>query len=161
MANDNAKTDGMNEAKFTQVKRTFSMVCRVEIHIRAGAKVVWSLLPDAKNFPRGDSTMTGIDGGFREGERLPGAKQTFKPRVSNVVPNERITWSDGFTSVSPGPRTYTLIPREDGSTDFVMEEHSSGLVFAMVKRRLPDFRPIFESYATDLKREAERLAGAP
>jgi hypothetical protein len=38
----------------------------------------------------------------------------------------------------------------------VVEERFSGLVFAMAKGSLPDFRPIFESYATDLKGEAER-----
>ena len=42
-----------------------------------------------------------------------------------------------------------------------MEEHFCGLVFSVVKGMLPDFRPIFESYASDLKREAERTAAVP
>ena len=33
----------------------------------------------------------------------------------------------------------------------VLEQH--------VRRMLPDFRPIFEAYANDLRREAERIAG--
>ena len=37
-----------------------------------------------------------------------------------------------------------------------MEEQFSGVVFALVKGSLPDFGPIFERYASDLKREAER-----
>jgi hypothetical protein len=32
-------------------------------------------------------------------------------------------------------------------------------MFALTKRMLPDFRPIFEAYANDLRREAERIAG--
>ena len=36
-----------------------------------------------------------------------------------------------------------------------MAEHFSGLVFALIKNKLPDFRPIFERYALDLKKEAE------
>ena len=46
--------------------------------------------------------------------------------------------------------------RQDGSTDFVMQEHFSGLMLPLVKRSLPDFRPVFERYAGDLQREAER-----
>jgi hypothetical protein len=48
------------------------------------------------------------------------------------------------------------MPREDGSTDFVMEERFSALMLPLVKRSLPDFGPIFERYAADLKNEAER-----
>jgi hypothetical protein len=39
-----------------------------------------------------------------------------------------------------------------------MEERFSGVMFALTKGMLPDFRPIFEAYANDLKREAERVA---
>ena len=56
-----------------------------------------------------------------------------------------------------GVRTFELKPGP-GSTDFSMREHFSGFVFALVKGKLPDFRPIFETYAGDLKREAERIA---
>jgi len=44
------------------------------------------------------------------------------------------------------------------STDFKMEERFSGVIFALVKGRLPAFRPIFEAYANDLKHEAQRIA---
>jgi hypothetical protein len=60
--------------------------------------------------------------------------------------------------VFKGVRTFEVTPGVNGSTDFVMHERFSGVVFAMVKRALQDFRPIFESYASDLKREAERIA---
>jgi hypothetical protein len=71
-----------------------------------------------------------------------------------------MTWSDGLPAVFKGVRTFVLKPHDDASTSFVMEEHFSGLMFAFVKRMLPDFRPIFEAYANDLKREAERIAHA-
>ena len=35
-----------------------------------------------------------------------------------------------------------------------------GAMFALTRSMLPDFRPIFETYANDLKREAERIACA-
>jgi hypothetical protein len=65
-----------------------------------------------------------------------------------------------FAKVSRGMRTFVLTPRSTSSTDFVMEERFSGAMFAFTKSMLPDFRPIFEAYANDLKREAERIAYA-
>jgi hypothetical protein len=103
----------------------------------------------------------GIEGHIRKGGRLrlhvPGTSRTFTPKVSGVIPARRMVWSDGVTLVFKGVRTFELTPRDDGSTDFIMEEHFSGLAFALTQGMLPDFRPIFEAYANDLKREAERV----
>ena len=150
----------MNEPTITKTRSTFSLSCRVDVNIGARAPVVWHLLTDAQRFPKWNSTVTGIEGQIREGERLrlhvPGTTRTFTPKVSDVVPNERMTWSDGVAPLFRGVRTFSLRPRDDGSTDFTMEEQFSGVVFALVKGSLPDFGPIFERYASDLKREAER-----
>jgi hypothetical protein len=150
----------MNEPAITKTRSAFSLSCRVDVNIGAGAAVVWHLLTDAQRFPKWNSTVTGIEGQIREGERLrlhvPGTTRTFTPKVSDVVPNERMTWSDGVAPLFRGVRTFSLRPRDDGSTDFTMEEQFSGVVFALVKGSLPDFGPIFERYASDLKREAER-----
>ena len=151
----------MNDTRFTQTNTTFAMSCSVAVNIQVNTEVVWSLLTDAKGFPRWNSTVTGIEGQIREGERLrlhvPGTSRTFSPRVSGVVPARRMIWSDGFAPLFKGVRTFELRSRDDGSTDFVMEERFSGILFALTKRVLPDFRPIFEAYASDLKREAERI----
>jgi hypothetical protein len=150
----------MNEPKVTGTLGTFAMVCGVEVNIRASARDIWSLLTDAKGFPRWNSTVTSIEGQISEGERLrvsvPGTARTFTPKVSGVEPNERMTWTGGFAPMFKGVRTFELKPRNDGSTDFVMEERFSGLMLPLIKGSLPDFRPIFERYATDLKNEAER-----
>jgi hypothetical protein len=67
-----------------------------------------------------------------------------------------MTWSDGVAPLFRGVRTFVLEGVEGNFTRFVMEERFAGIIFAMVKRVLPDFVPIFQSYAADLKREAER-----
>ena len=138
------------------------MTCGVEVDIRANAEIVWSLLTDAEGFPRWNSTVTGIEGQIRDGERLrlhvPGTNRTFTPTVSGVVAARRMIWSDGLTFIFKGVRTFVLEPHDHRSTTFLMEERFSGLMFALVKRTLPDFQPIFEAYASDLKREAERIA---
>ncbi len=156
----------MNEPKVTQMRGVFSMACGVSVNIRARAENIWSLLTDAKDFPRWNSTVTGIEGQIREGEqlrlRVPGTDRTFTPRVSGVVPSERMTWAAGFAPMFKGVRTFELKPRNDGSTDFAMEERFSGLMLLMIKGSLPDFGPVFERYANDLRNEAERAAqGVP
>jgi hypothetical protein len=149
----------MNEPQVTQSHRAFSLSCTVEVNIQAKARVVWALLTDAKGFPRWNSTVTGIDGQIREGERLrlhaPGTDRTFTPIVSDVVAPARMTWTGGVTPFFKGVRTFALTPRNDGSTDFTMKERFSGLILPLVKGSLPDFGPVFERYAQDLKREAE------
>jgi hypothetical protein len=153
----------MKRAEFTQTNTTLAMSCSVAVDIQAPAEVVWSLLTDAGGFARWNSTVTGIEGHIREGERLrlhvPGTSRTFRPRVSGVVPARRMIWSDGFAPLFKGVRIFVLKSRDNGSADFVMAERFSGIVFALTKRMLPDFRPIFEASANDLKREAERIGG--
>jgi hypothetical protein len=146
----------------TQTHQAFSMVCGVEVHVRAYPEILWRLLTDAEGFPRWNSTVSGVEGQIREGERLrlhvPGTGRVFTPKVSAVVPNERMTWTGGFAPIFKGVRTFVLTPRSDGSTDFVMEERFSGLILPLVKGSMPDFGPVFERYANDLKREAEQAA---
>jgi uncharacterized protein YndB with AHSA1/START domain len=138
------------------------MTCAVEVNVQAAAEIVWRLLTDAEGFPRWNSTVTGIEGQIRDGERLrlhvPGTKRTFTPKVSGVVRARRMTWSDGFNPVFKGVRIFVLEPRDSDSTDFLMREHFSGLAFALTKGMMPDFRPIFQAYAHDLKRAAETIA---
>ena len=138
------------------------MRCTVEIHINAKPEVVWKLLTDAAGFPRWNSTVSAIEGQIREGERLklraPGSKRVFTPRVSGVVPNRCMTWSDGVPGLFRGVRTFTLATPDETSTDFAMSERFSGAMFALTKGMLPDFQPIFVAYAGDLQREAQRLA---
>ena len=152
----------MNEAAFTQTNSALAMTCRIETAIHASPAIVWRLLTDAQGFPRWNSTVTAIEGQIRDGERIrihaPGTKQTFTPRVSDVVAERSMVWSDGVEPIFRGVRTFELTPQKEASTLFAMEERFSGVMFALAKGVMPDFRPIFEAYASDLKREAERIA---
>jgi hypothetical protein len=154
----------MSSAQFTRIDSALAMVCRVEVNIAASAEVVWSLLIDAEGFPRWNSTVTRIEGQIIDGARIrihvPGTARTFTPRVSGFAPQHRMEWSDGLATIFKGVRTFLLQARDDSSTDFVMEERFSGIVFALTRKMLPDFRPIFESYANDLKGEAQRIQPA-
>jgi len=148
------------EPKFVLTENAFSMLCHVEVHICAKAEIVWGLLTDAENFPRWNSTVTGVGGEIRDGQRLrlrvPGTNRVFTPKVSGVVFCEQMTWTGGFSPMFKGVRTFKLRRRSDCSTDFSMEERFSGLMLPLLKRALPDFKPVFESHAGDLKAAAER-----
>ena len=149
--------------KATRTSRTFRMECATAIDVRATPQRVWSLLTNAADFPRWNSTVTRITGTIAPGERLalevkaaPG--RTFKPRVTRFEPERSMVWSDGFAPMFQGVRTFTLSPNSDGTTTFSMVEVLSGVMLPMIKGSLPDFGPAFEAYAADLKREAERSA---
>lgn len=151
----------MDEPKYSQRQNMFSLTCGVAVNVRAGAEVVWNILTDAENFPRWNSTVTAVEGQIREGERLrlrvPGTSRVFAPKVSGFVANRQMIWTGGFAPVFKGVRVFELRPRNERSTDFVMEENFSGLMLPLIKKSLPDFRPVFERYASDLRNEAERV----
>jgi hypothetical protein len=150
----------MNQAKITQTRGTFSLACDVEININAKPESIWSILTDSKNFPSWNSNVRSIEGQIHEGERLqmhvPGTDRAFTPKVSGVVPNRRMIWSDGFSPLFNGVRIFELSPCKDGSTDFAMGERFSGLLLPLFKGSMPDFGPVFEGWANDLKHEAEQ-----
>ena len=149
----------MPQPKVTRTRAAFSMGYGVEVNILADPSRVWGLLTDAQGFPRWNSTVSGIEGRIQEGERLglrvPGTDRTFTPRVSGVVPQERMTWTGGCAPMFKGVRTFMLKGRTDGATDFSMNERFFGLMLPLVKRSMPDLGPVFERFASDLKREAE------
>jgi hypothetical protein len=153
----------MEGPNFTQTSSVFSMTCRVAINIHANAERIWILLTDARGFPRWNSTVTSVDGEIGEGKRIvvraPGTDRKFTPKVSGIVPKKSMIWTGGFAPMFKGVRTFNLSAQPDGSTDFAMEERFSGLMLPLVGRSLPDFKPIFERYASDLKNESERSAG--
>jgi hypothetical protein len=121
-------------------------------------------LTDAKDFPRWNSTVTAIDGAIRDGQRIrirvPGTTRTFRPLISDMAADTRMTWTGGFAPLFKGVRTFELTPQAGGATTFTMQERFSGLMLPIVGRALPDFGPVFERYATDLKQEAERIRAA-
>lgn len=154
-----AKTN-MSEPTFTQLKSTLTMHCRVEVNIRATVELLWSILTDIKDYPRWNSTVSKIEGEFREGQSIrvypQGNGRVFTPTISGVARNERMIWSAGSQPFFKGVRTFEIKPHGDGTSDFMMEEDFSGVIFALIKGSLPDFRPIFIAFANDLKKEAER-----
>ena len=147
--------------KATSSKTTFSRVCSVSINIRAKPEVIWGLLTNAVNMPKWNSTVISVEGNIRLGEKISlksisDPTRTFNLKVAEFNPPTKLVWGDGAAPMFKGVRTYTLTPKSDGTTDFTMTEVISGLLLLLIGGSLPDFKPTFEQYAADLKREAEK-----
>ena len=138
----------------------FRMSYRVATDIRATPEAIWAKLTDAQGFPKWNSTVESIEGPIALGQKLairvpiaPG--RTFSPKVVAFEANQRMIWRDGFFPMFQGARTYTLTPKADGVTTFEMEEVFFGVMLPLIKGSLPDFRPVFDQYAADLKKVCE------
>ena len=143
--------------KAITVKKTFNRTTEVKIDIQANPDIIWSLLTNAADFPRWNSTIVSIEGtiALKEKIRLKAKideKRTFKLKIREMEPNHRMVWGDG-----KGNRTFTLTDHGNGTVTFHMYEKIGGLMFPMYAKYIPPFDDAFEQYAADLKKEAETI----
>jgi hypothetical protein len=145
-----------------KTRSTFRMQCGVSTEIKAAPEKIWALLTRADDMVRWNSTLTSVEGQVEPGGtvkmQVPEAPgRTFTVKVTRFVPNQEMVWRDGNPVMFLGVRTYSLTPNpERTATRFEMKEIFSGVMLPMIAGRLPDFGPIFERYAADLKAEAEK-----
>jgi len=150
------------DIKAAKTRSTFRMQCTVSADIQAPPDEVWKILTKADDMVRWNSTLTSIEGDMELGGvvrmQVPEAPgRTFKVKVTRFVPNTEMVWRQGNPVMFLGVRTYSLEPNSDGTaTRFQMTEVFSGLLLPAFAGRLPDFGPIFEQYAADVKAESER-----
>ena len=142
-------------------KSAFRRETGVAVNIRAGSEKIWALLTDAARMSQWNSTIISVEGRIALNETIHlkstlSPDRTFNLKVTEFAPGSKLVWEDGVAPMFKGVRTYTLTPKGDGTTDFSMVEVISGLMLPLIGRSLPDFKPNFEQYAADLKREAER-----
>jgi uncharacterized protein YndB with AHSA1/START domain len=132
---------------------------RVGANIKAAPEEIWAFITDAPAYPQWNSTVIEIKGKIAAGEKIElrakiDPKREFGLTVSTFEPASKLVWEDGGKAFK-GVRTFTLTPKEDGSTDFTMAEVLTGAFLPMIEKKLPDFRPSFDDFAADLKRAAE------
>lgn len=145
-----------------KTRTTFRLQCSVATDIEAPPERIWALLTNTADMLRWNSTLTSIEGTVALGGvvkmQVPEAPgRTFKVKVVSFTANREMVWRDGNPVMFLGVRTYTLTPAPNGTTTrFEMSEVFTGLMLPMIAGMLPDFGPIFERYAADLKAEAQR-----
>jgi uncharacterized protein YndB with AHSA1/START domain len=152
--------DEAGQGMATTVRSTFSRETAVSINIKADAAIVWALLTKASDYPRWNSTVTSIEGSIAPGETIKlkstlDAKRTFKLKVKEFEPPERLVWGDG-----QGNRIYTIAGNGNGMLTFSMTEKIGGLMFPLYAKMIPPFDQSFEQFAADLKKESEIIMNA-
>ena len=143
--------------KATTEKKTFSRETTVSIDIAADPAIVWTLLTNASDMPRWNSTIVSLEGEIKLGEKIRlkstlDEKRTFKLKVKEMEAEKRMVWGDG-----KGNRVYTLEEIGGGKVRFSMNEKIGGLMFPMYAKYIPPFDEAFETFAADLKNEAESI----
>ena len=148
------------DGKATTIKETFSRETAVTINIQADPAIVWTLLTNAADFPRWNSTVISLEGEIKQGETINlkstlDEKRTFNLTVKEFEPEKRLVWGD-----RQGSRVYTISQGESDGVTFSMTEKIGGLLFPLYGRFIPPFDESFEQFAADLKKEAETIHNA-
>jgi uncharacterized protein YndB with AHSA1/START domain len=162
MSGHRRATMSTNDATAVRTRSTFRRQCTVSAEIRAPPDKIWTILTRADGMVHWNSTLTSIEGNIELGGtvrmQVPEAPgRIFKVKVTRFVPNEEMVWRDGNPVMFLGVRIYSLRPNQDGTaTRFQMTEVFTGVRLPLIARKLPDFGPIFERYAADLKVESEK-----
>jgi uncharacterized protein YndB with AHSA1/START domain len=143
--------------KATTVKTTFHRETSVSIEIKADPAIVWALLTKASDYPRWNSTVISIEGNIALGEKIKlkstlDAKRTFKLKIKAFEVGKKLVWGDG-----QGNRVYTITKNAGGTLSFSMTEKIGGLMFPMYAKMIPSFDQSFEQFASDLKKESEKI----
>jgi hypothetical protein len=134
------------------------------IAIRARPETIWSVLVDADGYAMWNSTVDRIVGRIALGEKVtvyakatPG--RAFPLTVTEFEAGRKMVWTGGMPlGLFTGRRTYTLTSTNDGATEFAMREEFNGLLAPFITRSIPDLQRVFDAFAADLKRQAERAA---
>jgi len=129
--------------------------------INADADEVWRVLVDGDRYPAWDSGVERVDGTIAAdatisvySEASPG--RAFPVRVTEFAPGRRMRWTGGMPlGLFRGERTFTLTPRDDGTTRFTMREEFTGPLLPLVWWSMPDLGPSFRKFAAGLKQQAE------
>ncbi len=146
----------VSNGKASTSKTTFSRETSISVNIEADAAILWALLTNAADFPRWNSTVISISGKIQNGETIElkstlDEKRTFKLKIKEFVPNQRLGWGDPM-----GSRVYSLEKAGKG-TQFTMSEKIGGPLFPLFANMIPSFDESFEKFAADLKKEAETI----
>lgn len=147
----------VQDGKAVTTKTMFSRETAVRTTIYADPSIIWSLLTNAADFPRWNSTIISLVGDVRPGQTLKlkstlDEKRTFTLKVKEMELGRRLVWGD-----SQGSRTYTLEKGAGSAVVFTMREKIGGPFFPLFARFIPPFDQSFEQFAADLKKEAETI----
>lgn len=131
------------------------------ISINATPEKIWSILTDATSYPEWEPNVTEVEGTIAKDEKitvhtLVSPNQAFPVKITTFIPNQKMTWTGGMPlGLFKGERTFTLVPRDDGTTQVTTHEVFSGLLKPIMARMIPDLTESFHQFSEGLKQRAE------
>ena len=139
-------------------KSFFSRETEVAIDIHAKPEDVWSILVNAADYPKWNSTVTSLEGRIAIGEKIKlksilDEKRTFTLKVLELESPARRVWGDAM-----GKRTYELTSKDAKTVTFSMRERIGGPFFPLFAGMIPPFDDVFDKFAADLKKKAEGVS---
>jgi hypothetical protein len=129
--------------------------------IDATPQVIWELLTEASAYPEWNPAVLGIEGKIADGETIRltsivNPDRQFRLKVSDVEAPHHMVWSDGMPlGLFRGARSFDVVARGDGTSEFRMEEVYTGLMAPLITRSIPDMTESFEMFGDGLKAAAE------
>jgi uncharacterized protein YndB with AHSA1/START domain len=150
----------LTDEKALTTKNVFSRETIIRTTIKADASIIWALLTNANDYARWNSTIVSLEGEIKTGGKIKlkstlDAKREFKLSVKEFEAGRSLVWGDAM-----GKRTFTLSDAGTNSTLFTMHEKIGGPIFPLIARMIPSFDESFETFARDLKKEAEAIQSA-
>jgi hypothetical protein len=130
--------------------------------IAAPPEAIWAILVDAPGLSQFDSGIERVDGRIAAGETITvyskaSTGRAFPVKVVAFTPNRSMRWSGGMPlGLFKGERTFTLVPRADGTTELAVREEYSGPLLGMMWRSMPDLQPSFDQFVRGVKQRAEQ-----
>jgi hypothetical protein len=137
----------------------------VQRTINARPERIWGLLTEAEGYARWNPAVVSLHGQIATGETIElisvvNPKRKFSLTVSDVEAPRQMRWSDGMPlGLFRGVRTFSLRSRDDGQTEFSMQEDYSGALAALITRAIPDLTHSFAQFADGLKTASEATQG--
>jgi len=138
------------------VKKFFSRETIVSVDIGATPEKVWQVITDLSNYKKWNTTIVSIEGEVKLGGHITlvptlNPTRTFKLKIKTFEPNHKLVSGDMM-----GNRTYLLERNGDG-THFTMTEKIGGPLFPLFANMIPSFDESFDTFASDLKKETEKI----
>lgn len=134
------------------------------IRINAAPEAIWKILTDASSYPNWNPEIIRVDGTIALGQKLKahvnlgkGKIQPVSVRVTEFDAPRRMVWTGGLPlGLFVGRRSWIVMPRGSGTTDFTMNVNFSGPLSGPIAGSLGDRQPDIDALAAGLKKFAER-----
>jgi hypothetical protein len=137
---------------------------RARAVINAPAIEVFKILMNLEAYPNFDPNCVKIQGkmiedGLLKIESKLSPNRIFKVKITELRPHEKMVWESGLPlNLLKGVRTFTVLAKDDQTSDFEMVEVFSGPLVGILGKAIPDMTTAFAEFAKGLKRYLESRA---